>query len=186
MSEENERLPRIGLREHRFRKYEELIARVAKHGGLTINPKEFGEGRASAITFITQFNDAMLGFEKFKYVSDKIPRGFSRKTIKCYERRDGSVEIENNAMKMAANASQTMNNEILPGGQESVTRIIEFFGKPEGKGKFAVDLYAKIECANQEDGEIIRDFIQEQRPDLQGDVNAARGWVTFSKRVDQP
>lgn len=88
MSEQAYILPRRDLREPAFRRYEYLISKACK-GQVTVNPADY---KQSANTLMLRFKDAVLGFKRYRYMTNIVPVDHPLK-FKLHELSDGQVLI---------------------------------------------------------------------------------------------
>jgi hypothetical protein len=101
------KLPRRGMREDGFRKYEMLIGRACG-GSVVVDPKELGLQPSS---FISAFNEARRGYKHFRYLSKWIPITADVTHIRVFEITNGRVLLEN---KFADSAARKMQAEYMP------------------------------------------------------------------------
>ena len=106
-----DKLPRLDLREEAFRKYESYISRAIS-GSYTLNPQLDLAKPMNPHTFCTRFRDAILGYRRYHYPSEIIPKNYDVNLIKAFELADGNVLIENeSADKATANLHAARDQE---------------------------------------------------------------------------
>ena len=93
--EQDEKLPRRGLREENFRKYELLIAQAVRNKQVKVERQTLLEMHLRPTSFISQFDEARRGFRIYRYTSEWIPEGADVSVIRASELRDGGVLLEN-------------------------------------------------------------------------------------------
>lgn len=105
--EEFKKLPRQGMREDAFRKYETLIGRACC-GSVVVDPSEM---RLLPSSFISAFNEARRGYRHFRYPSKWIPITADVMHIRVFELEGGKVLLEN---KFADTQAKKMQAEFVP------------------------------------------------------------------------
>ncbi len=87
---EPQALPRRGLRERHFRKFEKILASAARTSRMVMDPAP-----RKAWTFMTGLSDARTGFCRYGYESKVIPKDYNLYNIKLQEMDDGTVLLLN-------------------------------------------------------------------------------------------
>ena len=90
---EDDKLPRQGLREASFRKYEKFIE-GATRGSYKVDPLSTS-GPRKVSSFMVGLRDAIRGWKRFGYHTDKWPADYDVGRIKVCEGKDGMVIVEN-------------------------------------------------------------------------------------------
>jgi len=161
-----ETLPRFELREPQCRRFEKLIGHAIKNPSLVLNMENIAEviggSGMNSRTFKLRFEDALLGFRRYKYPSELIPRGYDLKVIKVQELAGGKVLVSN----MVAATVQQMEKETVPHSNNK-GKLIQFLldfdyaTKDGSKVGIAYDLDTQREEISK--------LIKQVRPDIKDD-----------------
>jgi len=100
--------PRYDLREKAFRRYEGDIGKACLAERTVVTPSM----RQGPDTYCMRFKDAILGYIRYGYKSDVIPRGINLKEIVALPLQDGNVLLENRNFTNAKLFKQ--NSDVLP------------------------------------------------------------------------